>query len=396
MQNFDENIDRLHTNDMKWHAQAVTSYLNVQIRDDMIPMWIADTDFRCAPCIVDAVKKRAEQGVYGYCRPGADYYQGLKYWYKTEHDWDVERADILEFTNVLQAINVAIRVLSEPEDSVIIQEPVYEPFRGLIQKTGRKTVSNQLINNNGHYEMDYELLKEQVKDPKVKLLILCSPHNPVGRVWQREELEKLEKICRENNVFVLADEIHSDIIYAGHQHIPFGSLSEEAAQNSAVFFAPSKTFNVAGLRMAFAAVKNPEAREKISQFIENYSLAARNTFGIEAVCAAYSKEGREWLNELIPYVEANAAFVDAYFKEHMPQIKMIKPEGTFLCWVDFSGTGMSDKELLKKLIVDSGVVTVPGPWFGNGGTGFMRMNLGMTRENLTIALKRIETMLKGE
>lgn len=386
--NFDRVIDRRSTSDLKWRPEGLKGYLPVQVSDNEIPMWIADMDFACPSCIPDAIRARADKEIFGYCAPKADYFEALQWWYRRRFSLDVDPARVTLMPTVVSAINMAIRAFSEPGDGVIIQQPVYEPFAGLVAKTGRVVVNNGLKCSNGFYEMDFDLLEEQTAEPKTKLMILCSPHNPVGRVWTREELSRVGEICKCNGVMVISDEIHSDIVLPGNTHIPFPLASDCP---HILCTAPGKTFNVAGLRISNMLSSSLEIKQRYDAEISAYSFSPSSTFGIEAVKAAYSPEGEAWLNELLHYLDENAKTVEAWCAEH--GVGFTRPQGTFLCWLDFSAAGLSDEDVMKKIIIGQEVVCIPGPWFGKGGSGHLRLNTGCPRSILTEALDRIASVL---
>lgn len=386
--NFDRVIDRRVTSDLKWRPEGLKGYLPVTVSDREIPMWIADMDFACPSCITDAIKARADQEICGYCAPKADYFEALQWWYRRRFGLEFEPDRVSLMPTVVSAINMAIRAFSKPNDGVIIQQPVYEPFAGLVSKTGRVVVNNGLICKNGTYEMDFNLLEEQTADPKTKIMILCSPHNPVGRVWTREELFRVGEICKRNGVMVISDEIHSDIVLPGHTHIPFPMVSDCP---HILCTAPGKTFNVAGLRIANLLSSSVEIKQHYDEEISAYSFSSASTFGIEAVKAAYSPAGESWLEELLVYLEENGKTVEDWCREH--GVGYTRPQGTFLCWLDFSAVGLSDEDVMKKIIVGQEVVCVPGPWFGKGGSGHLRLNIGCPRSILTEALDRIASVL---
>lgn len=387
---FDREFDRAHTHDLKWRKEGVEAYLSQPIREDMIPMWIADTDFGCMKGIVEAVKARAEHEIYGYCAPGADFYRSIAFWERSRFDWEIQAGWIAALPSVVSGINIAIRAFSKEGDGVIIQTPVYDPFISIVKRTGRTPVYNCLKKTEGRYEMDYEGLEELAKNPDNKMLILCSPHNPVGRVWTREELKRLADICLEHDVMIVTDEIHSDIVYQGHKHTPLLSLSQEYAGHFIHLSAPGKTFNVPGLKMSFALIPNPELKKAFDQMQLAMSLDIRNTFGVECVPACYTEEGIQWLENLMEYLEGNAQLVEEFLQKEMPKVRMEKPEGTFLCWLDFGDYGISDEELLEKINLGAGVVCVPGNWFGEGGEHHLRLNIGCQRRVLQAALERIK------
>ena len=389
MYDFDREIPRALTNDVKWRKEGINAYLDIPIRDDMIPMWLADTDFACPPVVVEAIKKRANQEIFGYCAPGDAFYTAVQGWLEKRFGWTVQKDWMVVTPTVVAAINIAIRAFTQPGGGVIIQQPVYDPFATLVKRTGRVIVNNALKPVDGRYEMDFDLLERQAADDQNKLLILCSPHNPVGRVWTREELARLADICNRNGVLVVADEIHADIIYSGHSHTPYPTVAPENGANTIYCMAPGKTFNVAGLKTSLVLIENPALREQYVQQCLAMSLDIKNTFGIEATAAAYSPEGEAWMRELLVYLEGNRDFLLDYVQKELPGAKMVCPEGTFLCWLDLSETGLSDLDIQKRVIVEQGVIAVPGPWFGPGGKGHLRLNIGCTRKNLTIAMERI-------
>lgn len=387
--NFDRVIDRRSTSDLKWRPEGLKGYLPITVSENEIPMWIADMDLACPECIVNAIKARADKEIFGYCSFKNEYYDALKWWYGKRFSLDFDATRVSMMPTVVSAINMAIRAFSEPGDKVIIQQPVYEPFAGLIAKTGRIMVNNGLICKDGRYEMDFALLEEQTADSKAKIMILCSPHNPVGRVWTKEELSRLGDICKRNGVLVISDEIHSDIIFHGNVHTPFPMASDAP---HILCTAPGKTFNVAGLRISNMLSSSSDIKQRYDQEINAYSYSSSSTFGLEAVQAAYSPEGEVWLEELLTYLEGNAKIVQDWAKAH--NVGYTKSEGTFLSWLDFSTVGLTDSDVMKKIICGQEVVCVPGPWFGKGGEGHLRLNIGCTRKTLLEALARIESVLK--
>lgn len=390
---FDREFDRRDTCDLKWRKAGVAAYLNQDIRDDMIPMWIADTDFGCMDEIVEAVKARANLGIYGYCAPGQDFGERIAFWERERFGWQIRGEWLTSLPSVVSGINIALRAFSGEGDGIIIQTPVYDPFITVVKRTGRRPVFNQLKEMDGRYEMDYEGLEELARDPKNRMMILCSPHNPVGRVWTEEELRKLAEICLKYDVMIVTDEIHSDIVYKGHRHIPLLSLDPQYEDRFIHLSAPGKTFNVPGLKMSFALIPNAEKKRAFDEMQLAMSLDIRNTFGVECIRACYTPEGISWLERLMEYLDGNAERVCRFVKEELPGVRIMKPEGTFLCWLDFTGFGISDEELLKKVNLDAGVVCVPGEWFGPGGEHHLRLNIGCQRKTLDEALGRIKNAL---
>lgn len=389
-QEFDREFDRKSTHDLKWRRAGVEAYLSQPIRDDMIPMWIADTDFGCMKGIVEAVKRRAEHEIYGYCAPGSDFYSAVAYWEKMRFGWDIQSGWVTALPSVVSGINIAVRAFSEEGNGIIVQTPVYDPFINIVKRTGRVPVFNCLKNTDGHYEMDYDGLEVLAADPNNRMLILCSPHNPVGRVWREEELRRLAEICLKHDIMIVTDEIHSDIVYGDHCHHPLLSLNERYASKFIHLSAPGKTFNVPGLKMSFSLIPNPEIKAAFDEMQLAMSLDIKNTFGVECVQACYTEEGVEWLGRLLAYLEANVDLVCSFIRTEMPAVRMERPEGTFLCWLDFSEYGITDEELLKRVNLGAGVVCVPGEWFGKGGEKHLRLNIGCQRKTLETALRRIK------
>lgn len=386
---FNREYDRAHTHDLKWRKEGVEAYLGKNVRDDMIPMWIADTDFGCMKGIEDAIKARAEHGIYGYCAPGADFYEAIAYWEQARFDWEIQKSWISPLPSVVSGINIAIRAFTKEGDGVIIQTPVYDPFMNIVKITGRTPVYNCLKSADGYYEMDYDGLEKLAADSKNRILILCSPHNPVGRVWTAEELQRLADICLRHDVIIVSDEIHSDIVYGKRRHYPLLSLDTRYRSHVIHLSAPGKTFNVPGLKMSFALIPDLERKKDFDTMQLAMSLDIRNTFGVECVPACYTKEGEEWLEQLLVYLWDNVELVNDFIQKELPKVHMVKPEGTFLCWLDFSAFGLPDEELLKRINLGAGVVCVPGGWFGKGGEHHLRLNIGCQRRILKEALVRI-------
>lgn len=390
---FDRIVDRKSTNDMKWNSKAVESYLHVPIPENIIPMWLADMDVSCPPTVQEAVIDRAKKEIYGYCAPTPEFMKAVCYWQKERHNFDVDASWIGDIPSVVAGINIAIRTLTKEGDGVIIQQPVYDPFETIVKRCKRKVVNNALICEEGYYTMDYELLEKQAKDPNNKLMILCSPHNPAGRVWKAEELEKAAEICIANGVKIIVDEIHSDIVFKGYKHYPLMSLKEEYKNEVIMLTSPGKTFNVAGLKMAISIIANEEIRKAFNETKLAMSLDVRSTFGIESIIHCYKEENIEWLEQLLDYIEGNADFVCDYVEKNMPGVKFRKPEGTYLGWLDMSGTNIPDNEIMKDIILGTGVICFPGNWFGPGGEGHIRLNMGCPKSMLEDALDRFTKAL---
>ncbi|MEE4285782.1 MAG: PatB family C-S lyase [Mariniphaga sp.] len=381
--NFDEIIPRSGTNCIKYDAREWMFKT-----DDVLPLWVADTDFRTPDFIVDAIRKRAEHELFGYTFKPDSYYDAIIGWMKRRHNWEVKKEWISFSPGVVAGLTIAIETFSKPGDGVIVQPPVYFPFFDSVKGTKRKLVENPLKNENGRLTFDFEDLKSKI-DKTTKLLLLCNPQNPGGMVWTRSELEKLSSICLENGVMVISDEIHSDLIFTGHSHIPFTKLSEEAAKNSLVCMAPSKTFNVAGLASSLVIIPDKTKHARYERALNVGHLGMGNIFGTVALEAAYI-HGDEWLAQLMDYLWENYLFLEKFMKVHLPKINVMKPEATYLIWLDFRGFGMNDEELMKFTVNKAKVGLNNGGRFGTGGDGWMRLNIGCPRSVLEEGLNRLK------
>ena len=381
--NFDQVIDRTQSDSMKWNGNDEHSGVA-----DVLPMWVADMDFQSPAPVVQALLRRAEHAIYGYPRRSDAYYDAIIGWLHRRHGWDIQRDWIVNAPGVVSALTCAIHALTQPGDKIVVQPPVYYPFFSIIQNNGRQIVLNPLRFENQHYRMDLQDLEKQI-DSRTKLLLLCSPHNPVGRVWTRAELQALGEMCVRHNLLILSDEIHSDLILRGHQHTPIAALSEALAARTLTFIAPSKTFNLAGFATSVAITPNRDLRAALNQTIEDYGLHVGNVFGIVALQVAY-REGEEWLEQLLDYLEGNVRFAMQFVAERIPQIKAIGPEGTYLLWLDCRGLGLAPAALKAWMREKAKVALSDGADFGLGGAGFQRLNLGCPRSILEAGLTRIE------
>lgn len=387
---FDEVIDRLNTNSAKWDPEVLEEMFGAP---DVLPFWVADMDFKVAQPIIDAVMKRVEHGIYGYSTRTDSYFQAIIDWTKRRHNWEIKKEWLEYAPGVVPAINYLIQALCMPGDKIIIQNPVYYPFRMSIENNGCHVVDNTLKFNGQYYEMDFEDLERKAKDPKVKLLILCSPHNPVSRVWTEEELRKVGDICLENDVIVIADEIHNDLVFSGYEHIMFGSIKEEFAMNSITCTAPSKTFNLAGMETSNIIIPNPAYMEKYRRILEKNAVGGQNPLSIVALEAAYN-ESEDWLEQLLDYLEGNIEFIHEYLDKYLPKAKLIEPQATYLGWLDFREYE-EDGEKLQKLVYSKGKVALDGgTWFGKGGDGFIRLNFACPRSLLKQGLDRIRMAIE--
>ena len=381
--NFDEIIDRRNTSCLKYDFAAERGY-----PADILPFWVADMDFRTPAPVIDALKARATHGIFGYTQVKDDYFTVLQNWFRTRHDWTVERSDLIITPGVVFAIANAIRAFTKKGESILIQQPVYYPFANMIRQNERVLVDSPLRLIEGHYEIDFEDFEQKVIEHSVKLFILCSPHNPVGRVWTRAELEQLAAICLRHNVIVVADEIHEEFVRPGFRHIPFASLSEEAAAITVTCTSPSKTFNLAGLQISNIFIRNAQLRRRFKEELGRTGYDEPNTLGLTGAKAAY-EHGAEWLTQLLAYIEENYARTKRFLAAHLPKVKIIEPEGTYLLWLDFSAYGLTDEALNEKIIRDAHLWLDDGPIFGAGGSGFQRINIACPWATLETGLQNL-------
>lgn len=379
---FDEPVQRVGSGSVKWDTRQ-TRYGN----DTVIPLGIADMDFRSPEPVIEAVRRRAEHGVFGYTlRPG-EYFEAITGWLAERHSWQIKADWICHAPGVIPALGIIVRTFTEPHDRILVQPPVYPPFFQVIRSAGRCVVDSPLLVRDGRYEMDFADLEEKLSS--VRMMILCNPHNPVGRVWTREELERLGDLCVRHNVIVVADEIHGDITYSPAMFTPFASLGVPVAELSFTCESPSKTFNLAGLRTAAVVVPNTRYRERYKQAVRELSLDSANPFGVAAWIAAFGK-GAEWLDQLIPYLRGNWGLIESFVQERLPELSVFRPEGTYLAWIDCRSLGLSESGLDHLFRHEAGVGLEEGRQFGQGGEGFMRLNFGCPRGMLTEGLERIE------
>ena len=381
--NFDKIIDRTNNFSAKWSEMNKNFGTN-----NLLPMWVADMDFLTAPCVMEALKDRLEQGIFGYTTRPSSYNESIVNWLDNRFSWKINQEWLMFSPAVITSISLLIQNLTQKNDKIMIQEPVYSPFHSIVESNERNLVISPLVKlDDGSYVMDYEDIEAKIKD--VKVFILCNPHNPVGRVWTREELTRLGEICLKHNVLVISDEIHSDIILKNHKHTPFASISKEFSENTITCMAPTKTFNLAGLQSSFLVISNPYYYEVMDKAFSILDIKRNNAFSLIATEAAYNY-GEDWLYELIKYIEDNVDFAIDYIKNHIPQLKVKKPEGTYLLWVDFSNLNV-DKEDLKNALINKGRIALSdGSSFGIGGDGYYRINLACPRSMVLEGLKRIE------
>lgn len=387
--NFDLETDRSGTYSYKW--DGAYRYFGT---NDVIPLWIADMDFKAPPEVVKALEERASHGIYGYTKEESEHKEPFIKWAKKRYGYDVEEKWIINTPGVVPVICAAIQSLTEKGDGVLIQPPVYPPFFSSVKNNDRKLVINELKYEDGKYEIDFEDFEKKIKEENVKLFLLCNPQNPVGRVWSKEDLERLLEICKENDVFVVSDEIHGDIIYKGNKFTSALTLSKDYYDRLIVATAPSKTFNIAGLYYSNIIIPDDKLREKISLVFTQLNVSAENVFSIEAGRAVY-EYGEEWVESLIEYLDGNADFVVDFIKEKLPKIKAYKPESTYLMWIDFSELFDSQEKLIDFLVQDARLGLNDGTTFSEDYVGFMRLNIASPRSIIKEGLLRLESALNS-
>lgn len=381
--NFDEIIPRRGTHSYKWDSPAEA---------DILPMWVADMDFRTAPPVVEALQRRVAHGIFGYTKVPQAYYDAVINWFRKQHNWQIEQDWIIYTTGVVPALSAVIKALTMPGDQVLVQTPVYNCFFSSIHNNGCEMVTSPLIYENGTYHIDFADLEKKASEPKVKLMLLCNPHNPAGRVWTRNELMSIGEICLRHNVRVIADEIHCELVYPEHTYIPFASISEEFLHNSVTCLSPSKAFNLAGLQIANIIAADSELRKKIDKAINVNEVCDVNPFGIEALIAAYN-EGEDWLDELRHYLYANYIYLKAFFDRYLPQFPVLPLEGTYLVWVDCSVLQLSST-VIEKIVLEKGKLLInPGRMYGEEGDNFLRINIACPRKQLLDGLKRLRDVV---
>jgi cystathionine beta-lyase len=396
---FDEEFDRKGTHSVKWEfAQEGDNLLEFEQtdrcfgQDRVLPMWVADMDFRSPEPVVEALKERAEHGIFGYCVPTDDFFQSVVSWMERRNGWNIDPDWILLTPGVVPALNMLVRTFTRPGEKVLIQPPVYYPFYGAVENNDAQLVLNPLILEDGAYRMDLADLEAKCSDPDINMAILCSPHNPVGRVWTKDELVNFGQICAENDILVVSDEIHGDLIYKEHVFTPFANISETFAQNSIICTAPSKTFNLAGLQTSCIIIPNEEMRVRFEGTLNSNGLFGMNTFGAVALQAAY-EHGEEWLKQLLVYVEGNFAYLNSYMTDNIPQVEVIQPEGTYLVWLDCRKLQLGGMDMKRLMYDEAKVYLDEGFIFGPEGEGFERINIACPRSILVEALDRIRKVI---
>ena len=382
---FDEIIPRRHTNSYKWDGATDS---------DVLPLWVADMDFRTAPAITEALKQRVEHGIFGYTRVPDEYYEAVTAWFKRRHGWDIRREWMIYTSGVVPAISAIIKALTGPGDKVLVQTPVYNCFFSSIRNNGCEVASSPLVYEDRTYRMDLEDLERKASDEKTKVMLLCNPHNPAGRVWTREELTAVGEICIRHGVTVVSDEIHCELVYSGHRHIPFASISDDFLRHSVTCVSPSKAFNIAGLQIANIIAPDETMRRRIDKAININEVCDVNPFGVIATMAAYN-EGEEWLGQLLDYLWQNYLFLIEFCRTHLPDFPVARLEGTYLAWMDCRTLGIGSEELEQLLVGEAKLWLNAGTMYGAEGEGFMRWNLACPRSVLKQALARFKAFVEN-
>ena len=375
---FDKMISRHNTNSVKWDTHP-----------NILPMWVADMDFETAPAVKAAVQRRAEHGIFGYVHVPDAYYDAIINWFSRRHHWQMQREWIIYTTGVVPAISAIIKAMTEPGDGVLIQTPVYNCFFSSIRNNGCNVIENELVYHDNTYMIDFEDLEKKASDPATKVMILCNPHNPAGRVWSLDELKRIGDICIRHHVFVIADGIHCELVMPGYKYTPFASLSKEFEQNSATCTSPSKAFNIAGLQIANITIPDEMIRRRVNHAINSIEAGNVNAFGIEALIAAYN-ESEDWLTQLNLYIEGNYRYLCEFFTTNLPQFPVTKLEGTYLVWIDISALNKNSKSVMKELKTRENIWINEGVMYGASGDNFVRINIACPRQTLNEGLMRLK------
>lgn len=384
--NFDEVVERRGTNSIKWDGIK-----KVWGRDDLLPMWVADMDFRTPPFVVEAVRQQMESEVLGYTAPCEEWRGSICAWLQKRHEWKVLPEQLTFVPGIVRAQAFALLCFTNPGDKVIVMNPVYHPFFLVTQRLKREAVFSPLLLQNGHYHIDFDRFRNDIRGCKV--FILCNPHNPGGRVWSKEELKQIADICQENNVLVISDEIHADLTLPAYKHHPFATVSEAARNNSITFMAPSKAFNMPGLASSYAITQSEEIRHRFQEFMEAGEFCESHMFAYCGTAAAY-RQGEEWLEQMLRYIQDNIDFTENYLKEHIPTIGMIRPQASYLIFLDCRELHLPQEELVKLFVEKAHLALNDGSMFGTGGEGFMRLNVGCPHSRLLQALTQLKEAVR--
>jgi cystathionine beta-lyase len=386
--NFDEIIDRRNTNCMKYDFAVERGK-----PADILPLWVADMDFRTPPCVVDALRQSSEHGIFGYTSVKSDYAAIMQRWFGSRFGWSIEPDWLVRTPGVVYAVATAIRSLTQPGDAILIQQPVYYPFRRMISINGRRVVNSPLVCQDNRYSIDFADFEDKIRQENVRMFILCSPHNPVGRVWTRAELERMGDICAEHGVIIVSDEIHADFMYPGYHQTILADIKPAFRAITVTCTAPSKTFNLAGLQIANVVIANAEQRRLFRQEMDQQGYGQVNTMGLVACQAAY-RDGDGWLDELLVYLAGNLALLRRVVQDEMPGIRLIEPEGTYLAWLDCRGLDLTAQELDERIVHQARVWLDDGRMFGDEGAGFQRINIACPRSTLARALTQLRDALR--
>jgi len=389
--NFDEHIDRNEYPTMKWSKTFLAEHFGNQ---EAIPMSVADMDLKAPLSVTEQLHKRVAHGIFGYENKPESYFTALESWYQNRHRWKINRQQIEPCPSILNAISILINQHSNEGDGVILQPPVFFEFRMVVRSNDRKIIKNPLKLVERQYQIDFDDLEAKAADPNNKILILCNPHNPVGRVWTTAELEQVAAICERHDLFVIADEIHGDFAFPPHQYIPYLTISESSAESAAACISPAKTFNIAGMVDAMVIIPNERYREKFHEFAHRYQINKVNVFASVAIEAAYS-DGADWLDALLVYLQGNIDLIRGFLQENAIAVSLIEPEGTFLSWLDFRELGLDAKALEKFLAEEAKIALSPGYWFGREGAGFARMTIGCPQSTIKCSLNNLAIAVKG-
>ena len=389
--NFDAHVDRNEYPTMKWSRAFLAEHFG---NEEAIPMSVADMDLESPPSVIQRLQQRVAHGIFGYESRPESYFAALESWYQTRHGWKIDRRHLESCPSILNAIAILLDQHSGEGDGVILQPPVFFEFRKVVRNSARKIVKNPLKFVDGQYQVDFGDLEAKAADPKNSVLILCNPHNPVGRVWTESELEQVAAICERHDVFVIADEIHGDFAFPPHRYVPYLTVSKSAAQNAAACVSPAKTFNIAGMVDALTIIPNETHRHQFHEFARRYQINKVNVFASVAIESAY-RDGGDWLDSLLTYLQGNVDFIKEFLLENAMNVSLIEPEGTFLVWLDMRELGLDAKELEKFLAQEAQIALAPGYWFGREGAGFARMTIGCPRATLQRALDNLAVAVKG-
>ena len=382
---FDEIIPRRGTCSTKWDGAR---------NENVLPMWVADMDFRAAKPIIDALQKRLDNGVFGYAEVPEAYYQAVTGWFSRRHGWNIDKDWIIYTPGVVPALSAVIKALTVPGDKVLMQTPVYNCFFSSIRNNGCEILSSPLVYDGHTYHIDFEDLELKASDERVKVMLLCNPHNPAGRVWTREELVRIGEICLRHGVTVISDEIHCELVYKGHKYTPFASISEDFLRHSVTCLAPTKAFNIAGLQMSNIVCSEPEMRALIDKAVNVNEVCDVGPFGVVAAMAAYN-EGEEWLEQLLDYLKGNYDVMVDYCRKYLPDFPVLELEGTYLVWMDCRKSGLTSKELEDRLIAEAGLRLNAGTMYGSDGEGFMRWNIACPRKLMLEGLDRFRKFVSA-